>query len=161
MMATETATERTAETAANTDGAWQAGVGSGLVAGAVMGVMLTVQMRPVIEHAIPALWGLEGGFAGWVIHMVNAAIFGVVFAAIATTPRFRTLTDSVGTSALVGVGYGVLLWVVAAVLVMPVWLQAVGFPMAPPVPNVNPTSLMGHAVFGLVLGALYPVVRNR
>ncbi|WP_049971349.1 hypothetical protein [Haladaptatus cibarius] len=64
------------------ENAWQSGVLSGLIAGAVMGVMLTMQMRPVIEHAIPALWGLDGGAAGWTIHMINSAVFGVVFGAL-------------------------------------------------------------------------------
>nr|WP_318247899.1 hypothetical protein [Saliphagus infecundisoli] len=41
---------------------------------------------------------------------------------------------------------------------MPVWLSTVGFPMAPPVPNFDPTSLVGHAVYGLVLGIGYAVL---
>ena len=63
---------------------WQGGVVGGLVGGAVMGIMLTMQMTPVIENAIPAMYGLSGGAAGWVIHMVHAAILGVGFAAVAT-----------------------------------------------------------------------------
>ncbi|WP_458206684.1 histidine kinase [Haladaptatus sp. NG-SE-30] len=159
-MATETTTDQVTDAETTNEGAWQAGVLSGLVAGAVMGVMLTMQMTPVIEHAIPALWGLDGGFAGWTIHMVNSAIFGVVFAAIVTLSVPRA-AKSVGKSTAIGVSYGVLLWIVAAVVVMPIWLQTVGFPAAPSVPNISMQSLVGHVVFGLVLGAIYPVVRNR
>jgi len=44
---------------------------------------------------------------------------------------------------------------VFAAVVMPVWLQAVGFGAAPAVPNLNPQSLVGHVVYGVVLGGLY------
>ena len=37
---------------------------------------------------------------------------------------------------------------------MPIWIGAV-LPMTPPVPNVNPMSLVGHVVYGGVLGLLY------
>ncbi|SIQ86851.1 hypothetical protein SAMN05421858_0648 [Haladaptatus litoreus] len=160
-MATETTTESVTDVSNYRENAWQSGVLSGLIAGAVMGVMLTMQMRPVIEHAIPALWGLDGGAAGWTIHMINSAIFGVLFAAMVSLTGLRSSADSVGKSAAIGLGYGVLVWVVAAVIVMPIWLQAVGFPMAPSLPNISVQSLLGHAVFGVVLGALYPVIRNR
>jgi hypothetical protein len=39
---------------------------------------------------------------------------------------------------------------------MPIWLSAVGFPMAPAVPNLNPMSLLTHLAFGAVVGLVYP-----
>ncbi len=47
------------------------------------------------------------------------------------------------------------LWAVLAVLVMPVWLQAVGFGGAPSVPTVSVPSLVGHVVYGAVTGVVY------
>lgn len=135
---------------------WQAGTLAGIVAGIVMGVMLTTQMTPVIEKAIPAMYGLSGGLAGWVIHVSHGAVLGVAFAG---------LLDAVdasewSTAKLAGVGlaFGVALWAVLAVLVMPVWLDAVGFANAPSVPNVSVKSLVGHVVYGLVLGGVYAVL---
>lgn len=138
---------------------WQAGVLGGLFGGALMGVLLSVLMTPVIQNAIPALWGLSGGVAGWVIHMANAAILGVVFAALAKSlPQY---SSSVGQSTALGAIYGVVLWVVLAALVMPVWLSMVGFAGAPPLPNFNPMSLVAHLVYGIALGATYPLVLRR
>ena len=152
-MAQETTTDRPTET--NTGH----GVVAGLAGGFVMGIMVTMQMTPVIENAIPALWGLSGGFAGWVVHMSNSAVLGVVFAAIASTGALREYADAAGTSTAFGIAYGVVLWVVLAAIVMPVWLDAVGFPMAPAVPNFNPMSLVGHVVYGGALGATYATLR--
>jgi uncharacterized membrane protein YagU involved in acid resistance len=111
-------------------------------------------MTPAIENAIPTMYGLSGGAAGWVIHMFHVAILGVVFAAIAE----RADLDSLGPSVESGLAYGVVLWLVLAVLVMPVWLQTVGFAGAPALPNVNLQSLVGHLVYGGVLGLTYPFV---
>jgi hypothetical protein len=147
-MATETADAPTVESTLQD---WQRGVLAGVAGGVVFGAMLTMQMTPVIEMAIPALYGLSGGTAGWVIHVSHGAALGVAFAALAQAIGVRDLGRSTG----LGVGYGVALWAVLAALVMPVWLQAVGFGGAPSVPNVSTQSLVGHAVYGAVVGVVY------
>lgn len=135
---------------------WQGGVVAGIAGGFGMGLFMTLQMTNVIEVAIPALWMLEGGAAGWVIHMANSAIFGVVFAAIVMEmpDGMFTITRSV----LVGAVFGAALWVVAAGFVMPVWLDLAGFATPPAIPNLNLTSLGAHLIYGLILGATYPLV---
>jgi hypothetical protein len=135
---------------------WKGGVVCGLAGGAVMGILLSVVMTPVIQGAIPSMYGLSGGLAGWVVHMSHSAVLGVVFAGVAAAlPQY---SDSIGKSAVLGAVYGVVLWVVLAAFVMPVWLSAVGSPANPPLPNFNPMSLAAHVAYGVVLGALYPAV---
>lgn len=135
---------------------WVSGVAAGLGGGAVMGVLLSLLMRPVIEGAIPALVGLSGGLAGWVVHMSISAVFGVGFAALATRTPLAEYTDEPLPLVGLGLAYGAVLWIVAAGVLMPIWLSAVGVPMAPAVPNLNPTSLLTHLAFGAVLGLVYP-----
>jgi uncharacterized membrane protein YagU involved in acid resistance len=150
-MATETATATDAAT--DNQPAWQRGVLGGVLGGIVFGVMVSMMMTPVIEKAIPAMYGLSGGLAGWVIHVSHGAVLGVAFAAVA-----RDRLDSLGETVLAGAAYGIALWVLLAVLVMPVWLQTVGFGGAPAVPNISPKSLVGHAVYGLALGGAFAVL---
>lgn len=127
-----------------------------------MGVMLQVLMTPVIETAIPALYGSDGLVVGWVAHLFHSLVFGLLFVAVVLSSRsLRRYSGRVTTSAGLGIGYGVVVWIVAAVIVMPIWLSAVGFPEAPPLPNFDPMSLVGHVVYGAILGALFAVVRNR
>lgn len=59
--------------------------------------------------------------------MGHSAVLGAVFAAIMVTAVGR-YADSVGANAVAGIVYGIVLWAVLAALVMPLWLQAVGFP---------------------------------
>jgi uncharacterized membrane protein YagU involved in acid resistance len=132
---------------------WQAGTVAGVAGGVVMAVMLTMQMTPVIEHAIPAMYGLDGGLAGWIVHVSHAAVLGVGFA-VAFVGAGATDASTARTAAA-GLAYGVVLWVVLAVLVMPVWLDVVGFANAPALPNVNVQSLVGHVVYGAVTGVAF------
>ncbi|ADJ13585.1 hypothetical protein [Halalkalicoccus jeotgali] len=153
-------TETPIETGSSTETCfepWQAGLIGGIAGGLVFGAMMSLLMPSIIEVGIPALYGIEGsaGLAGWLIHMVNSAVLGVVFGVIVGAAGLT------GTGRTVGMGlvYGIVLWIALAVLVMPVWLGAVGFPMTPPLPNVDPMSMMGHAVYGVVLGAVYAAIR--
>jgi uncharacterized membrane protein YagU involved in acid resistance len=137
-------------------GAWLGGAVAGIAGGVLMGIMLTTQMTPVIERAIPAMYGLTGLTAGWVVHLFHSAVLGLVFAGVVrAAPQYvGTRVKCIGA----GVAYGVVLWIVLAAIVMPIWLGAVNFPGTPPLPNFNPMSLVGHVVYGAVLGAVFPSV---
>jgi hypothetical protein len=109
------------------------------------------------------LYGLApppNGVAGWTVHMAHGAIFGVLFAAVLGAPRLESAADSLSLSIGAGVAFGVAVWVVAAALLMPVWLSAVGFPSPPPFPNFAAPSLLWHVVFGAVLGGAFPYLSD-
>ncbi|MDS0297281.1 histidine kinase [Halogeometricum sp. S1BR25-6] len=137
---------------------WQAGVVAGLLGSIAFGAMMAVVSPGALTAAIPAMYGLSGGMAGTFIHLSHGAVLGVAFAAVLRArPDFG---NTVGRATAAGAAYGVVLWVVLAVLVMPVWLSAVGFAGAPSLPNVDAMSLLGHVVYGAVLGAAYPMLRR-
>jgi hypothetical protein len=154
----EVAEERRVAEQYEVGGEWQAGVLGGLIGGAVMGVVWTFQSPGVLEAAIPALYGLSGGLAGWIVHMVHSAVFGLVFAALLTRGSLRRYGERVASATGTGVVYGVVLWIVAAGLVMPYWLSAVGFAGAPPLPNLSTMGLLTHVLYGLFLGVAYPTL---
>jgi len=137
-----------------------AGALGGLVGGIAFGLLLQAMMSDVITVAIPALYGVSGLVAGWVVHLFNSVVFGVVFGAAMSTSWFAGYGDSYAGAGVLGLVYGVLLWVVAAGIVMPVWLDVVGFAGAPPVPNLDPMSLVGHLVYGVLLGVGYVAFRR-
>ena len=156
-MATETATTTDVST---TTGDWKAGVAGGLGGGLIFGAMMSMMTPGVLQMAIPAMYGIEGpaGAIGWAIHLSHGAVIGVAFAGIASLNP--NLGDSIGSSLGTGAGYGLLAWVALAVILMPIWLGAVGFPGTPPLPNIGVESLLGHVVYGVVLGGVYSAVAN-
>lgn len=158
-MASETAaTTRTDERTGTGLPAWQAGTIGGIAGAIVFGAMMTRQNPAVLEMAIPAMYGLEGGLAGWILHVSHGAVIGVVFAALLAA--MRQPHPSVARSTVLGLGYGLVVWALLAAVIMPIWLSAVGFPMAPPLPNIAVGSLLGHAVYGVVLGATYALLER-
>jgi hypothetical protein len=136
-----------------------AGVAGTIVFGAVQMAMGAVG---VIAVAIPALYGISGPnlAVGWAIHIVHGALLGFGFALLATRSSVRPHTTRVLPAAAIGLAYGLVLTIPTAGVVMPLWLSAVGFPGAPPLPNLTVMGFVGHGIYGLVLGATYPVLRK-
>jgi hypothetical protein len=75
-----------------------------------------------------------------------------VFTVVRSEISGRLLGESVGASVAAGVAYGLFLWFVMAGVVMSLWLNAVG--VATPLPNLGPASLVGHLLWGGLVGAL-------
>lgn len=160
-----TETERPAGVDAATGAAsLKGGVVAGLAGTVVMGVLMWFMNDAVIAVAIPGLYTLApppNPVAGWAIHLFHGAVFGAVFAGLVGLDALPDVTGSVGRSVGLGIAYGVAVWAVAAALLMPLWLSAVGFPEPPSFPNFAPPSLLWHVAFGLVLGAVYPFASGR
>jgi len=120
------------------------GLLGGLVFGALMGAM---GMLPMVGQLV----GLPTSVAGFFVHMVIAAIIGGGYALISRLAA-RTLRSGIHT----GIAYGFFWWFLGPLTLMPLFLgQGLGVSW-----NVNAMqngvpSLVGHLLFGLVLGASY------
>lgn len=137
---------------------WQAGIIGGLLGGIVFGVMMTMEMRMVMEMAIPGMYGLPAGLGiGWIMHLIHSAIFGLMFGVLMSMDALRDPLDGGLQVTAAGIVYGLAVWVVAASIIMPLWVNAM-MDMGEPVPNFMPESAMGHAVFGAILGIAYYVL---
>jgi len=71
--AMSTSTEATTETGVRLAD-WQAGVVGGIAGAVAMAVLVSIMNAAVLQGAIPALYGLSGGVAGWVVHLSHGAI---------------------------------------------------------------------------------------
>lgn len=135
---------------------WRSGASAGFVAAVLMAVVISVGSLPVLRDAIAGLYLLEGSlFAGFVTHVVHGTLFGVVFAIVLADPGLYRLTDWAWKTVAAGIVYGFLLAVGGAGILMPIWLDAVGFASPPAIPNVTVPVLTWHVVYGTVLGAVY------
>lgn len=103
------------------------------------GVMAPAGMLPMIAR----LAGATGEGAGWAVHLLLSLAFGLVFGA--AVPR-----GDPGRSLVLGVAWGLALWVVAAMVVM---RSALGMPVAWDAGAA--LSLQGHLVYGALLGFVH------
>jgi hypothetical protein len=141
-------------TAATPDGVWIGGAVAGTVAAAAMGAFLYATEPPVFVAAIPGLYGTAGPAAATAVHLSHGAVFGTVFGAFGLGVRSRR------GAVVAGVGYALVLWLVGAGVVMPIWLRSTGFPTPPDLPNLDGVTLAAHVLYGVVAGALVPILER-
>jgi len=124
-----------------------AGIGGGLVFGIMMGIM---GMLPMVGMLV----GVQNALVGLVVHLAISAFIGATFGFIATY-----LPSGWLAATLAGGAYGIVWWVLGALIMMPLMLGmshmvfVVGGPQW--------MSLMGHIIFGVIMGALFVPLKQR
>lgn len=147
------------------------GVLGGLVGTAAFGLLLWVTDPEVLETTIPGLYGLDpGGLTGWLIHLAHGAVLGLLFGFIVTRDAVLgalladvetpALSGSSDTLRFVGAGlaYGLAVWTI-----LPLLALAAPTGVAQPgalgeFPSFALESMIGHALFGIILGAVFAAV---
>lgn len=119
-----------------------AGVVGGLVGGVLFGVMM--QMMGMLGM-VAGLVGQDGAAVGWVVHLAISVLFGLGYA-VTIGPRSTSWSRALG----LGAAYGVVWWVLGALIIMPAIL---GMPVLQ-VGTPQVQSLVGHIVYGLALGGV-------
>ncbi len=129
--------------------------GASLVAGVAMGVVLQTVAGSV--PVIGALYGAGNVWVGWITHLFHSLVFGLVYAAAVTLvpTRYGDTVRYYGAA----MGWALALWLVAASVVMPLWLRLVGVSMA--FPTFQVSSLVGHLLWGVTLATVYRHVCSR
>lgn len=146
---------------------WQAGALGGIVGAIGFGLfMMFVVPDPVLDVAIPTLYGVEATpddpalVAGWVAHLAHGAILGTGFALVMQVDANDEFAFTNSRAGLVGLLYGIVMWGLLAMFIMPVWLYTMGL-AGPGVPNISELSLIGHSLYGVLLGIGFNVLAAR
>lgn len=138
---------------------WTSGVLAGLVAGVFAGVLLAWSRAPVIETALPTIYGVEPSApaVGWLIHAAHSLVLGLVYAVLADRTPLREWTRKPLRGLGTGVAYGFVLWVVVAQGIVPFVTPVLGYGAAPAFPYLSPVALFGYLGFGALVGLTYAV----
>lgn len=125
------------------------GILGGLAGGIVFGLLM--QAMGMIGM-VGMLVGSSSVAVAWLVHLAISAVIGAGFGLLLAA-RVRGL----GTGLALGAAYGLLWWVLGPLLLMP---AAMGMPVLT-VDALAVQSLVGHLLFGLVLGAVVALARRR
>jgi uncharacterized membrane protein YagU involved in acid resistance len=125
------------------------GILGGLAGGMVFGMMM--QMMGAIPM-IANLVGSDSVVVGWLVHLAISAALGFGFGLVVGT-RLKSLTISLG----LGAAYGMVWWVLGALIAMPLALGTPIFALT----TTAWMSLMGHMVYGAVLGLVAYLLGRR
>lgn len=121
-----------------------AGVAGGVAFGAMMGMM---GMLPMIGQMV----GAPTAAVGFIVHLAISAVIGTSFAAL-----FQAAVTGTASGLGYGAAYGTAWWFLGPLTLMPLmmgmglgvnWNLTAATQMAP--------SLLGHRIFGLILGVVY------
>ncbi|WP_447007931.1 hypothetical protein ACRAKI_16280 [Saccharothrix isguenensis] len=147
----------TVPTTTGSDSRIRNGVSAGLAGGVVFGLMLAgMGMLPLVGMLI----GVDNAVVGFLVHLVISAVVGGLFGVL--SGRFADKTVPVfAASAL----FGVVWWLVGALIVMPLWLSVTADPAMGDMVFVIGTqqwvSLFGHVIFGWTMGATLLAIRGQ
>lgn len=118
------------------------GVGGGLAGGLAFGLLMQMMgMMPMVAMLV----GSDSTAVGWLLHLAISAFIGATFGVLLGR-RVTSIPRGLG----LGVGYGILWWVLGALIIMP---ASLGMPIFA-IGGMSLQSLMGHMLFGAVLGAV-------
>lgn len=127
------------------------GIVGGLAGGVVFGVLM--QMMDMIPM-VAKLVGSDSMAVGWLVHLAISAFIGASFAVLLGRWAGKPVIG-----AALGMGYGVIWWVLGALLIMPAKLGMTD--MIFQIGKTQWQSLMGHLMFGLILGLAYALIAPR
>lgn len=138
-----------------------AGVVAGLLAGLVFGVMMQAMTMPMPmpgEGRMPMMAMVaqvvrsDSLIAGWIYILFNSVLVGGIFGYVLGGRAAR-----IGGGLLWGALCGVLLWVLGALILMPMLLGMAAFAPLTMAPMRSSTmwSLVAHLLSGLILGGAF------
>ncbi len=133
-----------------------AGIIAGLLGGLVFGMMMQIMKTPdgkmPMMGMVAMVVGAKSLVVGWLYNLFNSAVIGALFGWLLGR-RVHGYGSGLGLGAL----YGLVWWVLGGLILMPMML---GMPVFAPLTmaGMMPVaigSLMGHLIFGLILGAAF------
>jgi hypothetical protein len=128
------------------------GIVGGLAGGIAFGIVMGIGgMLPMVAGLV----GSSAAAAGFVVHMVISAIIGGSFGIL-----LGAQAQNYTSGSLLGLGYGLLWWVLGPLVLMPLMMGMglrFGAALTPPMLM----SLGGHLIFGLLTGVVFVWFINR
>ena len=140
-----------------------AGVIAGLMAGIVFGMMMQMMSAPTPQgghmpmmQMVAMVVRSDSIAVGWLYHLFNSAVIGAIFGLV--LGRMSSYGAGLGWGTL----YGIFWWILGAQILMPVLLGMPPFAsiMMPPMRMVAVGSLVGHVIYGLILGGIFVWLRQ-
>ncbi|WP_058365155.1 hypothetical protein [Haloparvum sedimenti] len=143
-----------------------AGALAGLAAGVGMGLVLhlALGLMPVIATLI----GRDTVLAGWVVHLFNSMLFGLLFVVVFVRPIFEELLVDLGGCVSLGVVHSAALGLLTGGLLLPVSLalaDATSLPIPTlPFPGIDVgmefavVIALAHVLYGVLLGTTFAVL---
>jgi hypothetical protein len=140
------------------------GIVAGLVGGVVFGIMMQMMNAPTPEDGQMPMMAMvakvvrsDSMAVGWLYHLFNSAVIGAIFGWLLGS-RSQRIGEGIGW----GAAYGFVWWILGGLILMPIFLGMSAFAplMMAPMRPVAMGSLMGHLIYGLILGGGFAMLKQ-
>lgn len=140
------------------------GIVAGVVGGVVFGIMMQMMNAPTPEGGQMPMLAMvakvvrsDSIAVGWLYHLFNSALIGGIFGRLLGDHSHR-FGAGIGWGAV----YGFVWWILGALILMPVFLGMPAFAplMMAPMRPVAMGSLMGHLIYGIILGGGFATLKQ-
>lgn len=137
---------------------------AGLIAGIVFGIQMQMMSAPTPEgdsmpmmRMVAMVVGSDSSGIGWLYHLFNSVVIGAIFGWFLGS-RIHNYNAGLGW----GAAYGFVWWILGGLILMPLFLGMSAFAplMMPEMRMVAMGSLIGHLIYGLILGGLYVALHH-
>ncbi len=130
------------------------GIIGGLAGGLVFGIMMGMMgMLPMIGKMV----GQPSAIVGFIVHMINSAVIGAAFGAV-----FGRYATKIKSGVGFGVAYGGIWWLLGPLTLMPLFMgMGLGVNWNLAAATMMLPSLLGHAIYGVVLGVVYGILGRK
>jgi hypothetical protein len=141
-----------------------ASIAGGLVGGVVFGIMMHMMTAPTPDGGQMPVIAMVGQIVGsptvgvgWAYHLFNSGLIGAIFGWL-IGDRVRGYGSALGW----GAAYGFVWWIVGGLVLMPLLLGMSPFAplMMPPMRMVAMGSLVGHLIYGSIVGGTFAWLRH-
>ena len=141
-----------------------AGAVAGVLAGVVFGALMQMMTAPTPEGGrVPMMMMVamvvrsQSLAVGWLYHLFNSAVIGALFGWV-----LGARATTYGSGVTLGAVWGVVWWVLGGLILMPLFLGMPAFAplMDAPMRPVAIGSLVGHLVYGVIVGLAYVRLRR-
>ena len=131
------------------------GIIAGLIGGVVFGMLMQMMAAPdgkPMMAMVAQVVRSDSFVVGWVYHLFNSAVIGGIFGWLLGN-RIGGYGSALGLGAL----YGFIWWILGGLILMPLFLGMSLFAplMMEMMRPVAMGSLMGHIIFGLIVGVSF------
>lgn len=127
---------------------FQTAIVGGIIGGFMFGIMM--QMMGMIQM-VGKMVGSESIVISWLLHMIISVLFGI---------GFMVLIKFISNLFIASMIYGVLIWILGPLLIMPMML-GMGNMLGNAFEPAQLMSLMTHIIFSVILAIVYKIMDKK
>lgn len=127
------------------------GIVGGVIGAIVTGLVIHFGYgAEIMRESVPDALGQEGLIEGWALFLLIGVVAGAIYAGIAGSAQLREAAARPNTGVVVGIGFGLVIWLVSIVVVGGTDVSIGSYP-------ITIEAILLYVLYGGIIGVVYGV----